>query len=787
MGLGVNGPVTLAVRGSHYSPEPFLINATVSNISAAAVNNVQVTLGLPPELQLVSGSTTQVIGNLGAGQENSTINWNVQASAQSSEKLVSYTVTVAGTNVAAKILTRSIRLPRVEPVTPLIFIPGIAGSYLDQPGIFSCNLWPRLPKPSCPLPPNAQNLSLDVSPNLVATDAIRSIQIPFANSSFYESLLKKLTGSDGGYIEATNGSNPLERCQQSSSSSTLYVFAYDWRKSNSDSASELKKLVDCIRQKHPDSFVNILTHSMGGLVARRYILDHMTLDAQGNHEHYVDKLVTIAAPWLGAPKFIDVLRNGTFFDKDSDYIGTRLGRDTIKMLVKSFIGAHELLPTKKYFELGGRPVGSALFNISSFNLTQPNEYEQLLNQSFPIRPFERDEYERWLDRQFPNVVAHSNDFHKPPQDDWNRDGDSTGVNYFQIYGSQLLPSTIETVVPDILVPGCDTVNQTCIQFTEDQFILTEGDGTVPLISASRINGQTDFNPHTDPITLWHLNSADAEHTDMTKNFTLQNCVLKALQPATRPNCTLETVLRPSQSNADAMPQAQPTVAEPPAYRLTVRGVPQVTVSDQFGNTTDTLSGTLTVSIPNAVYYRLGELSQLLILPADQPYTATFRVGQYPLAIDLTNGTSTLNTLAVRYRDVVLPANSNVMLRITPQGIAPLRADTDGNGSFETEIAPTVSLTGPAANDIAPPTITVNHTGTLNQMTVTLLATDAGSGVKQLLYSLDGTTFQPYTTPFTVDATKTPILYAFADDNAANRSGLLAEPLAYQLYLPLNMH
>ncbi len=56
-----------------------------------------------------------------------------------------------------------------------------------------------------------------------------------------------------------------------------------------------------------------------------------------------------------------------------------------------------------------------------------------------------------------------------------------------------------------------------------------------------------------------------------------------------------------------------------------------------------------------------------------------------------------------------------------------------------------------------------------------------------LYSLDGTTFQPYTTPFTIDATKTPILYAFADDNAANRSGLLAEQLAYLLYLPLNMH
>lgn len=71
-------------------------------------------------------------------------------------------------------------------------------------------------------------------------------------------------------------------------------------------------------------------------------------------------------------------------------------------------------------------------------------------------------------------------------------------------------------------------------------------------------------------------------------------------------------------------------------------------------------------------------------------------------------------------------------------------------------------------------------------TVTITATDGGAGVKQLLYSLDGTTFQPYTAPFVVDATQTLVVYAFADDNVANRSSLVTWRLAWPIYLPLTV-
>jgi hypothetical protein len=45
-----------------------------------------------------------------------------------------------------------------------------------------------------------------------------------------------------------------------------------------------------------------------------------------------------------------------------------------------------------------------------------------------------------------------------------------------------------------------------------------------------------------------------------------------------------------------------------------------------------------------------------------------------------------------------------------------------------------------------------------------------------MYSVNGTNYQPYTSPLTIDPSQTPTIYAFADDNVANRSGLLTYPL-----------
>ncbi|MCS6881769.1 MAG: hypothetical protein NZU74_10575 [Chloroflexaceae bacterium] len=155
-----------------------------------------------------------------------------------------------------------------------------------------------------------------------------------------------------------------------------------------------------------------------------------------------------------------------------------------------------------------------------------------------------------------------------------------------------------------------------------------------------------------------------------------------------------------------------------------------------------------------------------------------------MIINYRRGNANTTTAATRYLDINFASGTQLQLRITPQGIEPLRADTDSDGTFETGVPPTVEVTGAATNDLDAPMVAISAAGPLAAKMVTITAADSGAGVKQLLYSLDGMAFQLYTAPFVVDATQMPVVYAFADDNVANRSSLVTWRLAWPIYLPL---
>ena len=270
-------------------------------------------------------------------------------------------------------------------------------------------------------------------------------------------------------------------------------------------------------------------------------------------------------------------------------------------------------------------------------------------------------------------------------------------------------------------------------------------------------------------TLQH--SASVGHTELVKHPDVLAGILQALGAPT----------------ARIQLMAATTEVLPPtevAYYLRVIGPLSVTLSNAVGQTANTLSGTLTTPIPDVTYHGLNDNAHLFVLPMSEPITMTLQSNGEPLEIELTAGTSITPTQAIRYQDLSLPAGSIAMIAITGQGVQPLQADTNGDGVFETTNVPTVNVSGPAAADTEPPMLTVAQSGPLNAMTVTLTATDSGSGVKAVRYSLDGTTYQPYTGPFQVNVLRTPTLYAFADDNVANRSSLLISPLIRSIYVPL---
>ncbi len=78
----------------------------------------------------------------------------------------------------------------------------------------------------------------------------------------------------------------------------LFTFPYDWRRDNETSAHSLQGKVEDVQQSSGVSRVDLVAHSMGGLVARAYI------EAVGGalYNDTVDQLVTLGTPNSGSPE-----------------------------------------------------------------------------------------------------------------------------------------------------------------------------------------------------------------------------------------------------------------------------------------------------------------------------------------------------------------------------------------------------------------------------------------------------------------------------------------------------
>ncbi len=75
----------------------------------------------------------------------------------------------------------------------------------------------------------------------------------------------------------------------------LFTMPYDWRESNVLTALELRNKINEVQDVCQCDKVDLVAHSMGGLVARQYI-------QSDKYENDVDQLIFLGTPHLGAPK-----------------------------------------------------------------------------------------------------------------------------------------------------------------------------------------------------------------------------------------------------------------------------------------------------------------------------------------------------------------------------------------------------------------------------------------------------------------------------------------------------
>jgi pimeloyl-ACP methyl ester carboxylesterase len=149
---------------------------------------------------------------------------------------------------------------------PVIVIPGILGSSIVNRRTGEV-VWPSVFRS------DVDGLSLPTTPDLAANrdDLVAARIVAAAKLAriapevyVYHHLLRALEDY-GGYREG-DWDNPPEGGDQD----TFYVFPYDWRRDNVESARLLVRRVEALKLKlnRPDLRFNIVAHSMGGLVAR---------------------------------------------------------------------------------------------------------------------------------------------------------------------------------------------------------------------------------------------------------------------------------------------------------------------------------------------------------------------------------------------------------------------------------------------------------------------------------------------------------------------------------------
>lgn len=132
----------------------------------------------------------------------------------------------------------------------------------------------------------------------------------------------------------------------------VYIFGYDWRKSNAYIAEDLAMYVERLKRKLGNSTkFNFLTHSMGALVLSGYLKNCAPVEI----DKVVHKIIFTVPPFLGSLEatFNLIIGKSRFFNSSDDF--RKVGR--------TFPGLYELLPV---FEDAFTPNVKDYFNFDSY-------------------------------------------------------------------------------------------------------------------------------------------------------------------------------------------------------------------------------------------------------------------------------------------------------------------------------------------------------------------------------------------------------------------------------------
>jgi pimeloyl-ACP methyl ester carboxylesterase len=293
---------------------------------------------------------------------------------------------------------------------PLIGIHGLMGSRIVDPKSGE-TLWGRVKEL---ISTNADmRLALPVqggaSSDLLPAGSIKEV----GGVEVYSGIVQTLT-QDGGYTRV-EGAGPVPEAP-------FFPFSYDWRQSCADDAKRLSEFIESVAKRTGDPAVkvDIVAHSMGGLVARYYIL-YGGKNVLGEKDPvptyegaaHVRKLVMLGTPNMGCVSSLLALVDGC-----------RVGMARIPPdLIATMPSMIELMPSPSdqiFYTPGGKPVSLDIYDVQTWQnqrwgIFDPAQIPAILRRYRKLHPnageAETETYLKDLQAHFGALLKKAKAFH----------------------------------------------------------------------------------------------------------------------------------------------------------------------------------------------------------------------------------------------------------------------------------------------------------------------------------------------------------------------------------------
>ncbi len=622
--------------------------------------------------------------------------------------------------------------PTPSEKTPLIFIPGIAGSELkineDIPwvaddghgGVYTHTyqkdevIW--LNGTQAALPGNDDYFdALRMLPN--GKDSQAHITPTGKALSVYDPTINYLI--EQGYVLGDD----------------LFVYGYDWRKDLTETSNDFNLYLTAILQQKSTSKADIITHSMGGLVARKYI-------ENPDSASKVNKLVTVAPPFLGSIESLKNLVYGGCLTRpqlENSLFCIGIPNSEVRDVYQNWISGYQLLPSKKYYD----------FYNGSTNYPVPIRDESDIDGNLITGDLNYDQTKQLLTNLGYNTPLYTpaETFHEIDDNLNNTNGVDTTVIVGS--GKATLGQIIEKNKYDFFG------NKTA---TKDEVVIN-GDATVPLFSAS-LNDPSRNISLFDPKKVFYTKDT---HGGIITNPS----VLDFAKSIFENNPTLPADISQTPTPLDGS-------------LFSVHSPVLIHAYDIHGNHTGPLeNGNYEVNIPGSSYETIDD-TKFIFLPQGKYQFKFEATDQGSFDFKIRDFTDEKNTSSQVYKDISIQKESTgyIVVDQFENKNSPLNIDTDNDGTEDKQYQPTEYFDSPDTQAPKTEILITGQKGTngwyKNDVQVSLKGIDEtnGSGIAKVEYSLDkGITIQEYTEPFTISAEGLTNLRVKATDKAGNEEPL----------------